>query len=120
MIDLLASITPETYRAYFVNEVVFWMGAALIGMQIYRILQSRRDSGKLDEIIKRSTEHNEQIRKILERLAEHQTQINFSSEFLRDLVGRHERLVAQVDLINEKINGCCGKTNTTQTTKEDL
>jgi hypothetical protein len=112
---MIASVDAATFAGLFYKEVVFLMGAILVGVNIYNsILQARQVREGRDVILKlqKMNEHLEQndkrICEILEILSDHKASIdankyvvaNIHNE-LKDLSKRHERLLAQTDILRE-------------------
>ena len=116
MTDIIAdpNLTP-VFTGLFYKEIVFLLGAILIGINIYnstlqaRQLREGRDVVlKLDKINEHLEQNDKRIAEILEIISDHKVAIDANKyvlttihDELKDLTKRHERLVAQSDILRE-------------------
>jgi len=116
MTDIMADpISAPVFTGLFYKELVFLLGAILVGINIYnstlqaRQLREGRDVvSKLDKINEHLEQNDKRIAEILEIISDHKVAIDANKyvlttmhDELKDLVKRHERLVAQSDILRE-------------------
>ena len=108
-------LTNPAFTGLFYKEMVFLLGAVLVVINIYNsFLQTRQIKGskdvvtRLDEINKHLEINDKRIAEILEILGDHKVAIDANKYVLttlhdeiKDLTRRHERLVAQTDILKE-------------------
>ena len=115
MNDLVNITANPAFTGLFYKEIVFLLGAVLVVINIYNsFLQTRQIKGskdvvtRLDEINKHLEVNDKRIAEILEILGDHSSAIDANKyvlttvhEEIKDLTRRHERLVAQTDILKE-------------------